>query len=223
MKRSSIVSPYERSIKVRQDNTRKDIILLASKLFTEKGYDRTSLRELAEAFGLSKGGLYHYVDSKDDILRMIIELTAEGENHWLEEIIEKTANLCPTEAVRYSIEQNLRLVDKWQDMYVFVNQIAVNLSKSDRRRLFEGFGRMVEYYENLLVRGVEAGEFVVENPKLSAFDILLLVSAWANRRWYLRKLYTLEEYTRLVTNLVLGQVGYRDPRKSTKGREDMLG
>lgn len=206
MEQSSAIHNNEDLVKDRRDKVRKDIILLACKLFIEKGYDRTSLRELAKAFGLSKGGLYHYIGSKEDILHMIIEFTASGEDKFLDEMAEQAVSLSPTEAIRDSIERSIKFMDEYQDMYVFISHISVNLSRSERHNLFEAFRRVAEHWENLLVRGAEAGEFIVEDSKSIAFFIIHLNTAWAHRRWYLRKLYTMEQYTQLVTDLVLSKI-----------------
>jgi len=206
MEKSRVGRDFNDVVEDRRDKVKKDIILLASKLFIEKGYDRTSLRELAKAFGLSKGGLYHYIGSKEDILHMILEFTASGENKFLDEMAEQALSLSPTEAIRYSIERSIKFMDEYQDMYVFISHVSVNLSRSERHKLFEAFSRVAEHWENLLIRGAEAGDFIVEDPKSIAFFIMHLNTAWSHRRWYLRKLYTMEEYTQLVTDLVLSKI-----------------
>ena len=43
----------------------------ACRLFFEKGYHRTTIREIAVASGMSMGQLYHYISSKDDVLFLI--------------------------------------------------------------------------------------------------------------------------------------------------------
>ena len=48
--------------------TRQRILDAALDLFTERGYDATSLREIAEQLGITKAALYYYFPSKDDIL-----------------------------------------------------------------------------------------------------------------------------------------------------------
>ena len=50
---------------------RKQIITAASKLFFEKGFDQTTMREISRASGLTMGSLYDYVMSKDDILVLV--------------------------------------------------------------------------------------------------------------------------------------------------------
>ncbi len=48
--------------------TRERILETARQLFTEQGYDKTSLREIAEQLGITKAALYYYFERKEDIL-----------------------------------------------------------------------------------------------------------------------------------------------------------
>lgn len=50
------------------DGRRSEVILTAARLFRENGYERTSVRELADAVGLRSGSLFHYFRSKEEIL-----------------------------------------------------------------------------------------------------------------------------------------------------------
>jgi AcrR family transcriptional regulator len=49
-------------------STRERILDVALDLFTEKGFDKTSLREIAEQLGVTKAALYYHFASKEDIL-----------------------------------------------------------------------------------------------------------------------------------------------------------
>lgn len=49
-------------------DTRQRILDVALDLFTEQGYDGTSLREIAEQLGITKAAIYYYFESKEDIL-----------------------------------------------------------------------------------------------------------------------------------------------------------
>ena len=59
------------------DLRRAQILDAAEKLFFEKGYDRTSVQDILDALGMSKGGFYHYFDAKDAVLRAVSERRAE--------------------------------------------------------------------------------------------------------------------------------------------------
>ena len=46
---------------------------MAAKVFADTGFDRASMTQLAKACGISKAAIYHYYDSKDDLLFDILE------------------------------------------------------------------------------------------------------------------------------------------------------
>jgi AcrR family transcriptional regulator len=54
-------------------DTRSRLRELALQLFTEQGYEKTSLREIAERLGVTKAALYYYFKSKEDIVRSLVE------------------------------------------------------------------------------------------------------------------------------------------------------
>ena len=55
------------------DDIQKGILTTAAALFAKQGYGRTSITDLADACGQSRGALYHYFDSKEAILLAILE------------------------------------------------------------------------------------------------------------------------------------------------------
>ena len=58
--------------------TKQRIIETALKLFLQKGYDRASLKEIAREAGVTKGGIYHYFESKEHLFRGVLSsITAE--------------------------------------------------------------------------------------------------------------------------------------------------
>ena len=61
-----------REAPVRPD-TRQRIQAVALELFAEQGYDKTSLREIAERLGVTKAALYYHFKSKEDIVRSFTE------------------------------------------------------------------------------------------------------------------------------------------------------
>lgn len=51
----------------------ENIITISAKLFAEKGYDKTSMQDIADAVGMSKGGIFHHFSSKEDIFNAVME------------------------------------------------------------------------------------------------------------------------------------------------------
>src|SRR5512132_449927 len=54
-------------------HTRQRIQSVALELFAEQGYDKTSLREIAERLGVTKAALYYHFKSKEDIVTSLVE------------------------------------------------------------------------------------------------------------------------------------------------------
>src|SRR5580700_258825 len=66
----------EAAIETRQQ-PRQEILRAAARLFQQQGYDATSMNDVAAALKLSKGGLYHHFQSKDEILFHIMSHAME--------------------------------------------------------------------------------------------------------------------------------------------------
>ena len=60
--------PTRPALRARYDRRRELVVETAARVFAERGYDQTSVQELTEAMGLAAGGLYHYFESKQQLL-----------------------------------------------------------------------------------------------------------------------------------------------------------
>jgi AcrR family transcriptional regulator len=54
------------------------VLAAAERLFNERGYEATSMGDLAEALNITKSSIYHHVTSKQDLLRMAIDHALDG-------------------------------------------------------------------------------------------------------------------------------------------------
>ncbi|MDH2426252.1 helix-turn-helix domain containing protein [Sphaerisporangium sp. TRM90804] len=91
-----------------QSDTRTRIQEIALKLFTEQGYEATSLREIAEALGVTKAALYYHFKTKDDIIASLAEDRRAG----MERLIKWAQNQPRT------IETRRELVRRYaEDLY----------------------------------------------------------------------------------------------------------
>jgi TetR/AcrR family transcriptional regulator, cholesterol catabolism regulator len=66
-------------------NRRQDVLEAAVRVFHKKGYASASIQDVAEEVGVLKGSLYHYIDSKEDLLARIFEDSA---GHFMEMLDE---------------------------------------------------------------------------------------------------------------------------------------
>ncbi len=69
----SAVDPADRGAAHPRGDTRERIQSVALELFAEQGYEKTSLREIAERLGVTKAALYYHFKSKEDIIGSLVE------------------------------------------------------------------------------------------------------------------------------------------------------
>lgn len=182
---------------------RHQIVLGAIELFVRQGYEQTTMSDIAKACNMSKGLLYHYVSSKDDVLYLIAYDQAEGTTRGFGALRDRCERMSPTEGLLEYIRFYYQTVHDSQDYQVFLNQVAAKLPRGDRRILFDADNYARDVLDGILKRGVESGEFEIEDTRLMAHNILVIGRVWADRRWFLQKHYRFDDYLRMQADLVL--------------------
>jgi AcrR family transcriptional regulator len=126
--------------------TRERILDVAQELFTQRGYDKTSLRDIAERLGITKAALYYYFERKEDILvELHLRLHAMGTS-LLDEL-----EAAPDGPARVALWP--RLADEMIDFMVENRELV--LLHSRNRNAFEALARNernLEENENLEAR-----------------------------------------------------------------------
>jgi AcrR family transcriptional regulator len=161
------------------------------------------MRELAKACEMSAGTLYHYFGSKEEMLYSIINSATSQQAGAMEDYANELATASPTIALVELMRRFYEWHDDNQDITLFAYQETKNLPGNARESIFDSEARILMVFEKLLTRGIEEGEFNIDDPKLIAHDIVVLGHAWALRRWYLRKHWTFQTYLREQTDAIL--------------------
>jgi AcrR family transcriptional regulator len=106
-------------IKRNRNGTRKDVIIAkAAKLFREKGFSATSMRDLAEHVGVEAASLYNHISSKAEILQEICFKTANNFMSQIEEV-DATPNKSAIEKIQAILRFHIRqMLDNYEEVYV---------------------------------------------------------------------------------------------------------
>ncbi|OQP45847.1 TetR/AcrR family transcriptional regulator [Niastella populi] len=106
-------------IKRNRNGTRKDVIIAkAAKLFREKGFSATSMRDLAEHVGVEAASLYNHISSKAEILQEICFKTANNFMSHIEEV-DATPNKTAIEKIQAILRFHIRqMLDNYEEVYV---------------------------------------------------------------------------------------------------------
>jgi AcrR family transcriptional regulator len=186
---------------------RLQITQAAAKLFARKGYLSTGIREIARECNMTMGTLYYYIGSKEDILYLTITQSRDSLTEVINDIIGSSSGITAVESLKNLIQMVLQWMDRNQDEVVFIYHETHNMDQRSRDVVFQRDTEIVDCIKALLEKGVEAGEFDLEDTDFMAHNILVLMHAWAFRRWFFGKHHTLEDHIGMLTGLICRTVG----------------
>lgn len=189
----------ERLIEKRRDQ----MINGAVKLFIEKGFHRTTTREIARAAGFSIGTLYEYIRTKEDVLYLVCDRIYDQVKERLLQTLETKATTL--QALQQGIADYFRVVNEMQDEVLVMYQEVKSLSKDALPYVLNKELEMVDLFKQMLERCVENKELNLteDEIKMKAHNIYVIGQMWAFRRWALHKMFTLEEYIALETEFLI--------------------
>jgi len=129
-----------------QDSKKKIILDAAVSVLTEKGAAHTSMNDIIRASGVSKGGVYHYFSSKDELLVGVIENFQEEHINYVE--LFPDDNLSAYEKMKFLISGHKELLDQMGKH----NLLFLDLFAQSARipRLKETFNKSYTYFHGLI-------------------------------------------------------------------------
>jgi TetR/AcrR family transcriptional regulator, cholesterol catabolism regulator len=154
----------------------------AAQIFCDKGYEGASMRDLSRATGMSLAGLYHYFDSKEELLYLIQKHTFRTIIERLQQRLEGATG--PEERIRIFIENHLE--------YFLANKEAMKVLTHEDETLKNGRGSEIraikrEYYKICLglledLRRAEELQFSGRLAVLGLFGMINWIYTWHNPR-----------------------------------------
>ncbi|MCM3760040.1 TetR/AcrR family transcriptional regulator [Alkalihalobacillus oceani] len=176
---------------------REQMVKGAVRLFIEKGFHRTTTREIAKESGFSIGTLYEYIGSKEDVLYLVCDAIYEEVSRRLTKQLD--SSLTGIERLEKAISSFFQVVDEMQDEVLVMYQEAKSLPKEALPYVLQKEHEMTAMIEAIIRECVTEGVLTLsdEQIKLRAHNILVQGHMWTFRRWSIQKLFTLEQYTAL--------------------------
>ena len=156
-------------------DTKAEIHKVAIELFTERGYEATSLREIAERLGITKAALYYHYSSKESIVRSIFEAHLEA----LDELTAWAREQPPGPELR------ARAVDRMVDLgtgsgmavmrFAMANQHVIRELHDEKGRE-NAFGKMTELFDILTGPDAPIAEVLRVRAALLSVNLVLMSS-----------------------------------------------
>jgi AcrR family transcriptional regulator len=162
-------------------NTRDDVVRAAGRLFSQRGYHGTSMRDLGKELGLLGSSLYSHVSSKQDLL---VEVVEEGARLF-EDSASRALTLPGTASDRLGalIAGHIDVVvDNIEVSRTFLNEARM-LDPEHRRRILDARDHYEEAFRSVIREGKADGTFdTAVDPKTASIFLLSILNAI--ERWY---------------------------------------
>ncbi|MDA8354623.1 MAG: TetR/AcrR family transcriptional regulator [Firmicutes bacterium] len=194
------------------EKRRRQIIRGACDLFIRKGFHKTTTREIARECGLSIGTMYEYIQSKEDVLYLVCDYIHSELEARLKKALDQEGT--GRERLTRAIAQHFKAMDAMRDDVLLIYQETKSLPKDAMSYVLKKEEEITSLFEAVLQRGIQDGTLNLDQSsvKLMAHNIMVLGEMWTFRGWVLRQHYTLEEYTRLQTALLLDECTHQSRR-----------
>ena len=160
---------------------RQEVMDVAARIFNDKGYEATSIQEIAEEVGILKGSLYYYIDTKEDLLFGVIQEAYDAALGVIEELDERDGS---------ALEMIEALVRRHAEVFaatrlqssVFFREFRA-LSEERQKTIREAADVYNRFVVAQIRRGQRSGEIKPEiNARLAAIGIIGMMNSMAF--WY---------------------------------------
>jgi AcrR family transcriptional regulator len=162
-------------------NTRQDVIEAAGRLFADKGYHGTSMRDLGRELGLLGSSLYAHVESKQDLL---VEVVEEGARLFqMSADSALAAGGSPSVRLGRLIEGHIGVVlENSAVVRTYLNEARM-LDAEHRSRVITARDNYEQAFREVVAAGISDGSFAIGvDPKVSTIFVLSILNAL--ERWY---------------------------------------
>ncbi|MFB5662777.1 TetR/AcrR family transcriptional regulator [Alteribacillus sp. HJP-4] len=192
---------------------REQMIKGAVHLFKQKGFHRTTTREIAKQSGFSIGTLYEYIGSKEDVLYLVCDSVYDEVRRRLEADMDMQQS--GISRLRAMISSFFHIMNEMQDEVLVMYQEAKSLPKEALPYVLEKEEEMTAIFEGAIHECRKKGELKLSGNemRLLAHNIMVCGQMWTFRRWSLHNEFSLEDYTAMQLRQLLAGVQTADVEK----------
>lgn len=153
-------SPASGRVQRKRGRRIQEILAAAAELFGERGYDAVSLEDVAERLDVTKGSLYYYFSSKDELGTAAIETLG---NEWTARLEERlaTAEGTPATRLRDLIHEHVTIAVRDYPAALRLFLMPREWPEPQRERIKDLRQRHDQLFRELVEEGVASGEFTV--------------------------------------------------------------
>lgn len=158
--------------------TIESVISISAKLFAEKGYDKTSMQDIVDALGMSKGAIFHHFKSKEDIFNAVISKQSEYAEQIINKWIEELEGLTAKEKLIGILEKNMND----QQMHSFDSVLSTQIQNPHfvMANMQDCVNKSAPIFAKIMCEGKEDGSITTAFPDECAEVFFLLMNIWCD-------------------------------------------
>jgi len=154
----------------------------ARKLFWEKGYNATSMREIAMSYGCRAANIYNFFSDKEEILFEVLREEMEQIIHPIRHLEEDDGS-SPVEQLKFVIESHLRVTLSYRRSSGLLFDVALDsLSPVKRKTIIDFRDTYDRIIRKVIRRGIDTGYFPGVDVRLAGFMIASMITR--TRIWF---------------------------------------
>ena len=154
----------------------------ARRLFWEKGYNTTSMREIAVSYGCRPANIYNFFSDKEEILFEVLREEMEKIINPIKHLEEDDGS-SPIEQLKFIIESHLKVTLSYRRSAKLLFDVALDsLSPDKRKKIVEFRDTYDRIIRKVIHRGIDAGHFPEVDVRLAGFMIANMITR--TRIWF---------------------------------------
>jgi AcrR family transcriptional regulator len=155
---------------------------IARRLFWEKGYNATSMREIAVSYGCRPANIYNFFSDKEEILFEVLREEMEQIINPIKHLEEEDGS-SPIEQLKFIIESHLKVTLSYRRSAKLLFDVALdNLSPDKRKKIVDFRDTYDRIIRKVIHRGIDTGHFPEVDAKLAGFMIASMITR--TRIWF---------------------------------------
>jgi AcrR family transcriptional regulator len=198
-------------------NRREQLIRAAVKVFGEKGFHQTTVRDIGRAARLTQGTIYNYVRSKEDILFLVCDRVVTEYQDSARRAL--SGNGSATARLAGALRGIVQVMIERQSTILLLYHESHNLDRRSLRVILARVGEFIENFDQLLREAHRQQRLRASNFELSANIITYLPTIVALRRWALPQRISRDRLVDELVNFMLRGLGLPISRRAEKSKE----
>ena len=183
---------------------RNELIEISTRMFLERGFHNTSVREIVRACSFNLASLYMYVSSKEDILYLVAQdlMTTIAQELVETELDEGS----PESSIQLGFENYCRISNKFRRHIRLLYREIGFLPEEPRRDVLATVSSVVSFFETIIEQGIAKGVFRDLPPRLAALDIMMAAHSIALHTGEILSHASLENYITFQKDKILAML-----------------